>query len=155
MAVTQWTKEGETATQYLEFQMIVCYKCAIPFMVPTYFRTKRLEDHESFHCPNGHSQAYSGKTEAQKLRDELEKQKAEAAEESTRLYDMYLDEINKRKKVVREKNKALKSLDRVHKGVCPCCNRTFQNLASHMRQKHPDVAPVLPTAALHTKINSK
>ena len=23
-------------------------------------------------------------------------------------------------------------------GVCPCCNRTFQQLAAHMAHKHPD-----------------
>jgi hypothetical protein len=26
----------------------------------------------------------------------------------------------------------------VANGVCPCCNRTFQNLARHMAGKHPD-----------------
>lgn len=30
---------------------------------------------------------------------------------------------------------------RVHNGVCPCCNRTFANLARHMKTKHPDVTP--------------
>jgi hypothetical protein len=29
---------------------------------------------------------------------------------------------------------------RIHAGVCPCCNRTFQNLARHMNTKHPDEA---------------
>lgn len=28
--------------------------------------------------------------------------------------------------------------DRVKNGVCPCCNRTFENLARHMKTKHPD-----------------
>lgn len=27
---------------------------------------------------------------------------------------------------------------RIKNGVCPCCNRTFQNLLSHMRTEHPD-----------------
>ena len=27
---------------------------------------------------------------------------------------------------------------RISKGVCPCCNRTFQNLANHISEKHPD-----------------
>lgn len=26
---------------------------------------------------------------------------------------------------------------RVAAGVCPCCTRTFQNLAAHMQNKHP------------------
>lgn len=28
--------------------------------------------------------------------------------------------------------------NRVGKGVCPCCNRTFQNLHQHMKKQHPE-----------------
>lgn len=28
--------------------------------------------------------------------------------------------------------------NRVKNGVCPCCNRTFENLARHMQAKHSD-----------------
>lgn len=28
--------------------------------------------------------------------------------------------------------------NRVAKGVCPCCNRSFTNLAKHMAGQHPD-----------------
>jgi len=35
---------------------------------------------------------------------------------------------------------------RVKHGVCPCCNRTFKQLAQHMATKHPgfspDIAPI-------------
>ena len=26
-------------------------------------------------------------------------------------------------------------------GVCPCCNRTFSNMARHMRSQHPEQFP--------------
>jgi hypothetical protein len=39
-----------------------------------------------------------------------------------------------------EKAAKTKIKNRVAKGVCPCCNRTFQNLADHMKSKHPDYA---------------
>ncbi len=29
---------------------------------------------------------------------------------------------------------------RAANGVCPCCNRTFSDLARHMKAKHPDFA---------------
>lgn len=35
-------------------------------------------------------------------------------------------------------------IDRVGKGVCPCCKRSFTNLRRHMTTKHPDVAKVTP-----------
>lgn len=28
---------------------------------------------------------------------------------------------------------------RIGAGICPCCNRTFSQLARHMQSKHPDV----------------
>lgn len=28
--------------------------------------------------------------------------------------------------------------NRIKHGVCPCCTRSFQNLASHMKTKHPE-----------------
>ena len=30
--------------------------------------------------------------------------------------------------------------NRIAKGVCPCCNRSFANLQKHMQTKHPDYA---------------
>ena len=30
--------------------------------------------------------------------------------------------------------------NRIAGGACPCCNRTFQNLARHMATKHSDYA---------------
>ncbi len=30
--------------------------------------------------------------------------------------------------------------ERIVSGVCPCCNRTFQNLARHIAGQHPDFA---------------
>lgn len=43
-------------------------------------------------------------------------------------------EITKRRKIEK----------RVANGVCPCCNRTFEDLARHMSTKHKDYA--LPPA---------
>lgn len=34
--------------------------------------------------------------------------------------------------------KALEIKKRVGNGVCPCCNRTFENLSRHMSCKHPE-----------------
>lgn len=56
------------------------------------------------------------------------------------------DEIREIKKAwneaeleARKNARKAKSLsDRAHAGVCPCCNRTFKQLAAHMKTKHPD-----------------
>ena len=38
--------------------------------------------------------------------------------------------------------------ERVMNGVCPCCNRTFQNLREHMKSEHADFGTVQTLAAL-------
>ncbi|WP_165394478.1 helix-turn-helix domain-containing protein [Pseudoxanthomonas winnipegensis] len=37
---------------------------------------------------------------------------------------------------------------RVMNGVCPCCNRTFENLRRHMHDKHPEFGQPETLAAL-------
>jgi hypothetical protein len=36
------------------------------------------------------------------------------------------------------REKVERKLKRVHRGVCPCCKRTFQNIQRHMETKHPE-----------------
>ena len=31
-----------------------------------------------------------------------------------------------------------KLIKRIKNGICPCCNRTFKQLAAHMKNKHPE-----------------
>lgn len=103
-------------------ESIECYKCGIVFAVPQYWRQKRLEDHESFWCPNGHSQCYIGKTEAEKLRDELAATKRRleiATQESAKEFQL-------RQRLEK----------RIANGVCPKCHRHFINVERHMKKKH-------------------
>jgi hypothetical protein len=111
-----------------------CATCGIVFAGPDNFvRTKR-EQGGTFFCPNGHSQHY-GKGEVQKLRDELEatKKRMQAQiewEKSCR--------SGAERKAIALKGQVTKIKNRVGNGVCPCCNRTFQNLMAHMKTKHPE-----------------
>jgi len=43
-----------------------------------------------------------------------------------------------RRRVSAARGRVTKIKRRVQHGVCPCCNRTFSNLASHMKTKHPE-----------------
>lgn len=77
----------------------------------------------------GHSWVYKGENLEQKLKrreDELARTRADRDQ-------------------VKASNRALKGVvtrtkKRVGNGVCPCCNRTFQQLARHMEAKHPEYA---------------
>lgn len=119
------------ATVTLTLRPQTCYKCGVLFGMESGFDDQRLKDRQTWYCPNGHGQVYSGKSEAQKLTEQLaaarslaqrESERRATAERSARAY----------------KGQVTKVKRRVGKGVCPCCNRSFQQLADHMANKHPD-----------------
>ena len=110
-----------------------CCNCGIEFAVPKDFNDRRRQDHKSFYCPWGHAQSYTGQSEAEKLRAQLA--------EATRRAEM---EANTRRSAEadakRAKTRLKKLTHRVNCGVCPHCQRTFKQLAEHMKTKHPNVA---------------
>ena len=56
-----------------EYEVETCIheKCGVHFAVPSLFQKERKRDHKMFYCPNGHGQYYSGKSDIEKLKDEL------------------------------------------------------------------------------------
>jgi hypothetical protein len=120
-----------------EYSGIKCCDCGIAFGVPPVWDKARRNDHRSFYCPNGHSLSYKGESEAEKLRRERDLLKQLIAEKN----DDICHEREKREAAERQlaaqKGQVTKLKKRAAAGVCPCCNRTFSQLAAHMRQKHP------------------
>ena len=64
---------------------ITCSECGVAFGVPDAFARARREDHRTFWCPNGHGQVFLWKTEAEKLREELDAKKRSLAWTEERL----------------------------------------------------------------------
>lgn len=118
---------GET----MSFTQLICGGCGIPFYIPTHRYNTLVETKGSFHCPNGCSRSFIGKTKAEILQEQLDKTKAQALLKEQELQNQFLDELGKNLKLT-------KQLKRIHKGVCPCCNRSFTNLRQHMATKHPE-----------------
>jgi hypothetical protein len=108
-----------------------CGGCGIVFAVPQDWKQKKVETHGSFACPNGCSRKFTSKTEAEKIQDQLDREKREAASLRERAVA-----------AERAQQKAERSITRLKKrsaaGVCPCCNRTFKELAEHMKSKHKE-----------------
>ena len=119
---------------YRETLTVVTCTCGINFAIPDALN-RQLLDHpsgsgantKSVYCPLGHRWHYLGKSPEQKLADERKRTQAVrdllAAEE--RSHSATKGQLTKVKK-------------RVAHGVCPCCHRTFANVARHMAAKHPD-----------------
>ena len=113
------------------FEVETCCKCGMAFAMPLDFQNRRRNDRQSFYCPAGHGQHYTGKTEEQKLRDQLAARDASLAraQEQVQTLASERDHITKAHKKMRA---------RVMNGVCPCCNRSFSNLREHMKTQHAD-----------------
>jgi hypothetical protein len=115
-----------------------CASCAIVFAVPEQWDNERREDHKGFYCPNGHSLVYKGESEAEKLQRQLDAERARV--------DMLRQETKRQKATIdaerrshaATKGQLTKTKKRVAGGVCPCCDRSFVQLARHMSTQHPD-----------------
>jgi len=112
---------------------ISCYQCGTVFGVESGFYSDRLNDKGRFFCPNGHGQHFVGKTEAERLQEQLAKERSRVA------FYKRESESQKRSRAA-IKGQLTKTRNRIANGVCPCCNRSFADLQRHMSTKHPDYA---------------
>lgn len=107
-----------------------CCNCSTHFAMDSNLKEVLLERGGTFYCPNGHGQSYT-ETEVMRLKkqnDNLNKRIVWAEQEA---------ESAKRKKTA-IKGQLTKTRNRIANGVCPCCHRTFKQLAAHIDNKHPD-----------------
>jgi DNA repair exonuclease SbcCD ATPase subunit len=125
------------------------------FGVPSDFDRRRREDHKSFFCPSGHSQSYTGPTEAQKLKNELEEARRVINYKQERINGLHESLTEQKAKTRAEKAAKTRLKNRVTHGVCPCCNRTVKQLAQHMLTEHPEVVNQPQVPDIHNKINKK
>ncbi len=109
-----------------EFNRVDCCQCGIAFYVTSKWKERKEESHDNFYCPNGHTNYYPAESEAEKLTRKLEFEKNRRISAENEL---------KKQKAVNQK-----SQKRIKNGVCPCCQRTFKQLAAHMKNKHPHYA---------------
>lgn len=120
---------GQTARTF-HFQANVeseeCYKCGVVFWVSAVMCRRWRNTGETFYCPNGHGQVY----------EEGTLQKQLAAMESDR--DWWKGATRaEEKRHIATRGQIAKLKNRIGAGVCPCCRRTFKQLAAHMTRQHP------------------
>jgi hypothetical protein len=116
---------------------IQCCVCAVYFGIER-GQYDTLKGHgTSFHCPNGHKQSFTDSelTKARRERDRLAQRLAERDDE-LRKKDVQLKSA--RTQFKNAKGAIITMQTRAKHGVCPCCHRTFKQLAAHMQSKHPD-----------------
>lgn len=92
-------------------------------------------------CPYCKEERGFSESELDRVRKQLESERARAAQLSSSLQSVREERdrhwTERKKLQTRTRNLKL----RVKHGVCPCCQRTFKQLATHMKAKHPDYNP--------------
>lgn len=121
----------------ISFETFVCGTCGVEYAVRTEFVKKLRESHATFHCPNGHGAHFPAKTEAEILKEKLSAAEASAANLKKRTEWAEENERKATKERDAAKAEAARLRKRAQNGACPCCKRTFSNLARHMAIKHP------------------
>lgn len=108
--------------------IIECAACSVDFGIGADYMAKRRKDSGTFYCPSGHSNFYkAGKSDEQKLREATARETALKDQLSAAIRDAETTRVT-----------LLRDRQRFANGVCPCCNRTFQNVLNHMKGEHPD-----------------
>lgn len=131
-----------TVTYTDTIQVIECTHegCGVKFGITQSFMNARQHDRKSFYCPNGHGRWYPGESDDEKIQrlagqlDQERTRLSEVRDRASRL-STQLDYSRRATKANATRLKKVKR--RVAHGVCPCCQRTFKQLAAHMSSQHP------------------
>lgn len=131
---------GTFVAGMVSFYIEECIECGIQFAITERYQQLRSGDHKLFYCPNRHGQFYPGKSDEEKLKEQLRREKLEreSAEASKDLAWVRADKAIRSQRA--SKGHLTRIKNRISEGVCPCCNRQFPNLQSHMKIKHPKYA---------------
>lgn len=127
---------GKTFTVTEEMRVQRCPSCGIAYAVPQswYDDLVRLHhergDESAHYCPNGHRLTFSGESNLAKAERERDRLK----QDNARLIELR-DAAEKAKFAAEREIK--RQAGRTAAGVCPCCSRSFRQLAAHMRNQHP------------------
>lgn len=134
---------------------IECAQCRETIFLTVVQEEMLRRNQGRFFCLWGHSNFFpEGESEATKLRRERDRLKQDAArlQDEIRLARAAQDEAVKQATEARKDRaeaerragaahaETARLKTRAAAGVCPCCNRSFENLRRHMADQHPEQA---------------
>lgn len=125
--------EDQQHTVSVVLAEINCGKCGGVYAISERYRQHKYDRGGTWHCP--YCQTSWGYTES-------EVQRLERALEAKRRREANLEAELKRSTdmLVAQRAATTRMKNRVAKGVCPCCKRSFVDLRKHMACKHKDFA---------------
>ena len=124
---------------------INCGKCGGTYAINERYRQEKEQVGDCWNCPYCQcGWGYANNGENARLKRELaaETKRKEWAEQDAKLARDRAARVEHSARATRGHLTRVKR--RVAAGVCPCCNRTFKQLARHMSAKHPAYAEQSP-----------
>lgn len=141
MTVTVPTTANYKFNATAELCVINCGSCGGTYAINERHRAQCYQEGNSWTCPyckTGWGYANNNENAQLKKQLELERKRKEWAEQDARRQREDRIAAEHRERAQKAAKTRLKN--RIGQGVCPCCTRTFGNLARHMATKHPDYA---------------
>lgn len=74
---------GEKFNMNIQMSIQVCINCGIVFAITKKYEDQLRKSHESFYCPNKHSQYYSSESDAEKLKKQLKQSQCKFEEKES------------------------------------------------------------------------
>ena len=115
---------------YTETLVVTSCWCGIRLAIPdNLHRYAHNHKGHAIHCPLGHQFVY---------RDDFQTQLEQERRRHRATRELLSQEERSH---VATRGHLTRARKRAAAGVCPCCKRTFQNVARHVAAKHPDFHP--------------
>jgi hypothetical protein len=146
--VVHAASEGDKFNADSSLVVVDCAVCGITYAIPESLRRSALKYHGDrpngwkLCCPLGHEWWYVGKTEKEQLQEKIDWQRSRAGRLASQLDQTEASRRAQKAATTRARRQRDHDRTRVQAGVCPCCNRSFKNLARHMAGQHPEYGPV-------------
>lgn len=115
-----------------------CKTCGVIATCPSDLYEERRRSGGFNFCPNGHQWGWTKEnSENEKVRLERDRLKQQLAQKDDEIAAQRRMREETERALSAQKGVATKLRKRASAGVCPCCTRTFTNMARHMKTKHP------------------
>lgn len=125
---------GQALQLAVTLTSIDCGVCGGTYAISENYRENKWKTGGCWNCPYCQCRwGYSNDNELARTKKALEQERARKDAALARANE---SEQNLAQALRREK----RTKTRLANGTCPCCKRTFKQLAAHMTRKHPDYA---------------
>ena len=125
-----------TETIIETFHVVSCYHCGVRFGIESQLHRRVVTEAKgTVYCPAcGKESCWRESEDKKRIRELERKLQWEASECARQKAARDAAEAS----LIATKGVVTRMRRRTAAGVCPCCQRTFKQLAAHMKTQHPD-----------------